>query len=329
MVEYICEDCGKEFKHKGVYHRHKNRKTPCKKIKPEVKKISNMNEPLYKCEYCFQSFTYKNNYYRHKKLYCTHKNNIMKKSEESYDKILEKLNNIENNLENNSDESDDEFTENNDHNIKKMLNKLNKIYNKNTINITKNTVTNNIINNNQTNNILNINQICLLPYGKENLDYISKKEKMDLLRSPHTAIPKFIKAVHFNEDHPENQNVFVFSIKDKLIKFYREDGRWEYHDLQEAIEKFTIEKYDQINDLYSGIEKSIEYHIKEKFEDFAKDFDLEKGNIRKNAEYKTKLALLSGSEWIKKINPSKKQLDIENKKLKLENEKLKLLLKDK
>ena len=29
MVKYICNKCGKEFTHKGMYAKHANRKKPC------------------------------------------------------------------------------------------------------------------------------------------------------------------------------------------------------------------------------------------------------------------------------------------------------------
>ena len=319
MVQYECEICKKIFTHKGGYNRHKNRKNPCtphksttiygNKNKKSNGGAKNGNEELsqklslvipsypkskIKCEFCNKEFTYMSNLSRHKKNSC--------KGIVNYEKKIKTLENYEKNEDYGSSGSNIKIIQNN------------------------HTDTVNNITNNTVNNILNINQYGLNPYGKENMDYISQKDKMDFIKSPHTAIPKFIKAIHFNAEHPENHNVLISSIKNKLIKFYKEEERWEYHDLQGAIEKFTVEKYDQIHDLFLTMEQSLEEHIKDRFEDFAEWFDSEKSDLRKNTEYKTKLALISGTEWIKNKIPTKHQLNKENSKLKMENEKLKQLL---
>ena len=44
MVKYSCERCGKEFKQKGHYMKHLQRKTPCDNIKDTIE--SNLEAKL-------------------------------------------------------------------------------------------------------------------------------------------------------------------------------------------------------------------------------------------------------------------------------------------
>ena len=53
-------------------------------------------------------------------------------------------------------------------------------------------------------------------FGEENLDYITEKIYKKLLAYPSSSIPKLIKKIHFNPNHPENHNV---RIRDKKLKF--------------------------------------------------------------------------------------------------------------
>ena len=80
--------------------------------------------------------------------------------------------------------------------IKKL--KLNQNSQNNQINQTNNNITNNITNN----NTININN-----YGDENLKHLRSKDFANLLSGIYSAVPKLIEKIHFDPEHPENQNI--------------------------------------------------------------------------------------------------------------------------
>ena len=69
-------------------------------------------------------------------------------------------------------------------------------------------------------------------------------------------------------------------------------------DFECFVEKFAIEKYDQLCDLYNSDEINIDDVIREKFEGWADQFDYTESNTRKKAEEDAKLAIILGSQWL-------------------------------
>ena len=138
--------------------------------------------------------------------------------------------------------------------IKKELEEL-KSYNKiqtqnnnshNTTNNTNNTTNNN---NNNTDNSTNFNnniQININNYGDENKDYISRDYLIELLKKPFQAIPELIKFIHFNDEHPENQNIKLPNKKQPYVKI-RKNNKWELADRKETINDLIDQKHSELN----------------------------------------------------------------------------------
>ena len=73
-----------------------------------------------------------------------------------------------------------------------------------------NTITNNITNNMTQNMTQNTTQnIMILNYGKENMDYIDTSYLSNLINGAFGAIPKLIKKIHYDPEHPENHNIKI------------------------------------------------------------------------------------------------------------------------
>ena len=53
MVQYNCNNCLKEFNHKGSYTRHLNRINPCKKLENECVNYSKDGISIPKQEYIY------------------------------------------------------------------------------------------------------------------------------------------------------------------------------------------------------------------------------------------------------------------------------------
>ena len=262
MVEYICNRCGYNAKQKINLMRHLNRKNICQPLLEDIsiKEVKNrygfeINSKLLQitpnhskmtpnditpnnskslqnpskftsnhsillqnrdckatCEYCLRTYSRKDNLTKHLKI-CKKK----KENENEKDKKIEEL--IKN---------QEEMKEQ----MKEMVEKL--LIEKGNTNITNNTNntnnTNTMNNSNNTNNTIIINN-----YGDEDTKYITSDYILNLLKyKPAKAIPELIKHTHFNEEHPENQNIKITNKKEPYIKV-RKNNKWELQNKEETI----------------------------------------------------------------------------------------------
>ncbi len=159
----------------------------------------------------------------------------------------------------------------------------------------------------------NIQQININAYGKENMDYITLNDMQQIIKQPKACLPKFIELLHYDENHPENHNVILESIKNNMIKILQDNNRWAYQVFEKFVEQFTLEKYDQLYDLLLDYDSktNIDEILKDKFEKWADKFDYEDSHTRKKAEEDVKLALIGGGSWLKnkgKKRPTKRAI---------------------
>jgi len=85
-----------------------------------------------------------------------------------------------------------------------------------------------IVNNIQTqNNTQNItNNFILRPFGKENMDYITREVILKLCRKANLRdeiIPRLVRTLHCNPKHPENHNLMITNLRAPYGKIY--DGQ--------------------------------------------------------------------------------------------------------
>ena len=122
-----------------------------------------------------------------------------------------------------------------------------------------NTITNNTNNNtsnshNTTNNMTN--NIIIHNYGDENTKYITSDYILKLLKNkPFKAIPELIKHTHFNEEHPENQNIKITNKKEPYVKI-RKNDKWELQNKEDTINDLIDRQ--QIHLMDEIIEEKIE-----------------------------------------------------------------------
>ena len=137
--------------------------------------------------------------------------------------------------------------------MKEMVEKL-------LVNSGGNTITNNNTNNstNNSNNTTNnmTNNIIIHNYGDEDTKYITSDYILKLLKNkPAKVIPELIKYTHFNEEHPENQNIKITNKKEPYIKV-RKNDKWELQNKDETINDLIDRQ--QIHLMDENIEKKIE-----------------------------------------------------------------------
>jgi len=171
-----------------------------------------LGKKIYICELCNASFTRKNNLTRHIKSTCKG----TKEDKEAYKELYE----IE--KEKNSIIQKDK---------EELFKKIDKLIEcvGNTTNITNNIVLN-----------------C---YGSEDLSHITDTFKTNLLKLPYQMIPKLIEEIHFNQQKPENKNIYLPNKKQPFIKIYR-NCKWEYKDRKETIKDLINTNYNRLEDHY-------------------------------------------------------------------------------
>ena len=224
------------------------------------------NKSIFECDLCFKTFSKKSNLSRHKLSYCK-KNKLNNLNE------LNVINKINEKLKNKNEQIDLLIEQNNE--IKKQNEKLQKLlieenleHKKHTaelhnmiLNLIKketkkktnksniNTQNNNIINNtttNSNNNINNgtVNNNITIQFGKEDLSQIDNKHFLNLIKSNSTGvkiITDLVKMIHFNEEYPQFQNVYMTDLnRGRIILF--DGSKWKTITNGEKIIPEIIEK---------------------------------------------------------------------------------------
>jgi hypothetical protein len=115
---------------------------------------------------------------------------------------------------------------------------------------TQNINTQNNNNNCTTNNI----QINITPreFQKENPEWLTPEVFLDAIQNMTTAIPKLIKAKHFNDKFPENHNVRLGDRRDikKRLHIFK-DERWTIEDRSDVTTKLMYAVYDILDEIFN------------------------------------------------------------------------------
>jgi uncharacterized coiled-coil protein SlyX len=104
---------------------------------------------------------------------------------------------------------------------------------------------------------ININ---IVPFGKENTSYITNQIYSSIFMRSHCSVPEYIRAIHFDKNHPENHNVYISNIKDQYVLTF--DGHdWNIMDRMEAIDKLymngSIVLETKFEEMYNSLNETI------------------------------------------------------------------------
>ena len=144
-------------------------------------------------------------------------------------------------------------TDSNNENITIIENQTNNITN----------ITNNdnrqIINND--NRITNNITLQIRNFGEENKDYITNAFLLQCYNNGYYGLIEMIENVYFNNDHPENHNVRIGSLKNKYLEIHKDD-KWVPQGINETLNRMiNITASDiilNVDDTEKEIEKIIE-----------------------------------------------------------------------
>ena len=142
----------------------------------------------------------------------------------------------------------------------------------------------NTINNNTINNTINNQNIIfvdsheaiekLLPFGKEDLEFLTHDMMKNIISQPEQGIIKLIQQVHFNDEIPQNQNIQMTNKKDPYVEVFNGE-KWEKQDKKTAIQNIITTKKDIMDDYFDEqVEKNIlSKFIKKNYETFSDMLD--------------------------------------------------------
>ena len=308
MNENKCMKCFIVFKRKYNLERHYSRKYSCNplftqnnpkqsqiipkqsQIIPKTQKIIPTNcdptnttisvlNSIFKCKYCSKEYKSSNGLYKHiNEIRCNKiPNNVLKML------IINKKNKIiKKKIENNKELINLSKTEFD-------LSKTSK-----TSNITSNTINNTI--NNNTNNTNNTINITIRAFGNENLDSLTKQDKIEILNKSYNSFTTSLEKVHYNI--PENRNFFQPNKNKDYIEYFNGDN-WIYENQDQftnILSNKVITRLETWFDLYKKKLTSSKRILIQKMID-----EYGTGKIDKDFNEQTKKYLLSYSNNIKKL----------------------------
>ena len=139
--------------------------------------------------------------------------------------------------------------ENENENIKKNENENFNNYNNNqiinniTINNITNTTHNTIINESGCiiNNYNSINNLKINCLGDEDTSYITNDFLNKVIKNPFIGIPKLVELIHFNPEHPENNNIKIINKKEPYLDYFN-GNVWKTANKSKVISDVIISK---------------------------------------------------------------------------------------
>lgn len=243
MTQFVCDTCGFTTLYKSKFERHQNKKRPCK-------------ANLYECPYCDVSFTRKFSLLRHMESRCATK----KTCEENQTVPLKVYKKLEKSVKEGEKIMIDE--------LKKLNEKIEKLEHAKDKSIGNQNVTiegnNNITNsNNVTTNNMTVNVVA---YGKEDDSFITDDQFKKILRTGFQSIINYMKALHFDKEHPEYHNVYISNYKDKTILEY--NGHIWVNFRADELDTIYYGEGDKVLSRYEDMESKLDSETIRKFKKF-------------------------------------------------------------
>lgn len=134
-----------------------------------------------------------------------------------------------------------------------------------TNNNTTNTNTNTNSNNNITNNITN--NIVINKYGNEDISHITSAQITGIIKKCYRSVPEFIKLKHFDQQNPQNNNVYIADIKSRHAFIY--DGtKWMITDKNELLDDLYLENCDFLECKFIEKMDELDHHTVSRFQSF-------------------------------------------------------------
>ena len=274
MTKYFCTLCNYDAKQKSNYLKHLLTKKHQKVVNNSEHLVNNSehlvnnSEHLVNnganvvniasdnkivCKYCKKEFTTNTSKYRHIRTVCK------KSKDEDVNHIVDLLNKKSNVLKTQEgmytyeqNRKVEDKLEKMDHQINKMMKKLQ------------------ITNINNTNTIIQ-NNYHLNDYNNPDLSHLTSGHYTKALKENNMCVPEIIKMIYFNESKPENMSIYIPGLKDKYVCLVT-DGTWTTKCATDVIPNFNEYNYYILREWLDENNDQIPEYIKHQFKTFEDNF---------------------------------------------------------
>ena len=152
----------------------------------------------------------------------------------------------------------------------------------------------NITNINTTNNT----NIIINNLGEENIKYLKSGKFAELLQGIYGAVPKLIQQIHFNPEHPENQNIKYPNKKNPYLKIMK-NNKWQIVNKKPELLDLIDSKCFMLKEKYYSILEKGKYKLtdtqRSRIDAFMNKYDKEDTEVILDLINKTELILLNNS----------------------------------
>lgn len=221
--------------------------------------MDNFESIHYRCEHCGKVFKHKQSKYRHKKICDPLHSDV----EIPFNILIKELACLRQTVEEMKNELRHEFKQESLNQLSRIID-LERTINQQSpcnniqANITNASSSNTCIGDAVTNN--NNVQFVINAYGKEKTDYMTPDFMEKCIKKLAKGVLDYIKAKHFNPNHPENRNIRAEnkkSFSEGYLQYYNSNDTWVDVSKQELTNEILRKNWSILDDYFSEYEKQI------------------------------------------------------------------------
>jgi hypothetical protein len=149
---------------------------------------------------------------------------------------------------------------------------------------------------NNCNNTIN-NNITINAYGKEDLSHLTEKDYKNIFNKCNSAIPLLIEMVHFNNEKPENTNMYISNIKSQFAYIYN-GNQWNLMNKDELIDDIYDKKCIILLEKYEDLKDILNTQTVQNFVHFMEKYDTD--SMKENVSNRIELLLYNNRIFVKK-----------------------------
>jgi len=139
--------------------------------------------------------------------------------------------------------------------------------------------------------IININ--C---FGNENLDYISDTDILDCINTKYSSIiPLLIEKIHFDPEHPENNNIQIPNKKLPHVKIMNSKLEWELRNKKNTIHSIVENGYNILCKKLQEKYHELDINKQQQFRDFQSKYEESDKDTIKDIKEKVEILILNNS----------------------------------
>lgn len=140
------------------------------------------------------------------------------------------------------------------------------------------------------NNIININ--C---FGNENLDYITDKVIIHCMNQIYGSIPLLIEKIHFDPEHPENNNIQIPNKKLPHAKIMNRKREWQIVQKKDAIDSMIDNGYNILDEKFQENSHELAETKRKHFRDFQTKYEEADKDTMKGIKEKVEFLVIHNS----------------------------------